>query len=216
VSLPPLYAVLDADACDRVGREVVDVARAFLDAGVTWLQVRAKHDSPAGLLDLVARVVARAGNRASVIVNDRPEIAMLASAAGVHLGQDDMSVAEARALVGTRAIVGLSTHSVDQARLALEQPVSYLAIGPVFETRTKSTGCEAVGLALVRTVSGLARTRNIPVVAIGGITLERAPSVIEAGAASVCVISDLLKGDPMVRARQYLTTLGSRSQGVGR
>jgi thiamine-phosphate pyrophosphorylase len=65
-------------------------------------------------------------------------------------------------------------------------------------------------------VSGLARTRNIPVVAIGGITLERAPSVIEAGAASVCVISDLLKGDPMVRARQYLTTLGSRSQGVGR
>ena len=165
------------------------------------------------MLDLVARVVARAGNRASVIVNDRPEIAMLASAAGVHVGQDDMSVAEARALVGKRAIVGLSTHSVEQAMLALDQPVSYIAIGPVFETRTKATGYEAVGLALVRTVADLARERGIPVVAIGGITLDRAPSVLEAGATSVCVISDLLQGDPLLRTRQYLAALGSRSSG---
>jgi len=213
VILPPLYAVLDADACDRAGREVMRVADAFLEGGVSFLQVRAKHDSPAGLLDLVARVVARAGNRASVIVNDRPEIAMLTSAAGVHVGQDDMPVAEARALVGKRAIVGLSTHSVEQAMLALDQPVSYIAIGPVFETRTKATGYEAVGLALVRTVADLARERGIPVVAIGGITLDRAPSVLEAGAASVCVISDLLQGDPLVRARQYLAALGRRSPG---
>lgn len=211
--LPPLYAVLDADACDRAGREVMRVANAFLEGGVSFLQVRAKHDSAAGLLDLVARVVARAGNRASVIVNDRPEIAMLASAAGVHLGQDDMSVAEARALVGKRAVVGLSTHSVEQAMRALDQPVSYIAIGPVFETRTKATGYDAVGLALVRTVADLARERGIPVVAIGGITLDRAPSVLEAGAASVCVISDLLQGDPLVRARQYLAALGRRSPG---
>jgi thiamine-phosphate pyrophosphorylase len=211
VILPPLYAVLDADACDREGREVMDVAEAFLEAGVTCLQVRAKHDSPAGLLDLVARVVARAGNGALVIVNDRPEIAMLASAAGVHVGQDDMPVAEARALVGKRAIVGVSTHSLEQAAAALDQPVSYIAIGPVFGTATKDTGYEAVGLALVRTVSDLARARNIPVVAIGGITLERAPSVIAAGAASVCVISDLLRGDPLARARQYLAALGTRS-----
>jgi thiamine-phosphate pyrophosphorylase len=211
VHLPPLYAVLDADACDAVGREVMDVADAFLEAGVTCLQVRAKHDSPAGLLDLVARVVARAGNRAAIIVNDRPEIAMLASAAGVHVGQDDMPVAEARALVGKRAIVGLSTHSLDQATAALEQPVSYLAVGPVFGTRTKDTGYEAVGLALVRTVSDLARDRHLPVVAIGGITLDTAPAVLDAGAAAVCVISDLLKGDPLVRARQYLAALGARS-----
>ena len=211
MNLPPLYAVLDADACDRVGREVMDVAEAFLEAGVTCLQVRAKHDSPAGLLDLVARVVARAGNRASIIVNDRPEIAMLASAAGVHVGQDDMPVAEARALVGKRAIVGISTHSVEQATAALDQPVSYIAVGPVFGTSTKDTGYDAVGLAMVRTASDLARARNIPVVAIGGITLDTAPSVLDAGAASVCVISDLLKGDPLVRARQYLAALGSRS-----
>jgi thiamine-phosphate pyrophosphorylase len=213
VNLPPLYAVLDADACDRVGREVMDVAEAFLEAGVTLLQVRAKHDSPAGLLDLVARVVARAGNRASVIVNDRPEIAMLASAAGVHVGQDDMPVAEARALVGKRAIVGVSTHSVEQATVALDQPVSYIAVGPVFGTTTKDTGYDAVGLALVRTVSDLARGRDIPVVAIGGITLDTAPSVLDAGAASVCVISDLLTGAPLVRARQYLAALSSRSPG---
>ena len=211
MNLPPLYAVLDADACDRVGREVMDVAESFLEAGVTCLQVRAKHDSPAGLLDLVARVVARAGNRASIIVNDRPEIAMLASAAGVHVGQDDMPVAEARALVGKRAIVGVSTHSVEQATSALDQPVSYIAVGPVFGTSTKDTGYDAVGLALVRTVSDLARARNIPVVAIGGITLDTAPSVLDAGAASVCVISDLLKGDPLVRAGRFLAALGSRS-----
>ena len=78
--------------------------------------------------------------------------------------------------------------------LALDQPVSYIAIGPVFETRTKATGYDAVGLALVRTVADLARERGIPVVAIGGITLDRAPSVLEAGATSVCVISDLLAG----------------------
>ena len=157
--LPPLYAVLDADACDRVGREVMDVAEAFLEAGVTCLQVRAKHDSPAGLLDLVARVVARAGNRASIIVNDRPEIAMLASAAGVHVGQDDMPVAEARALVGKRAIVGISTHSVEQATTALDQPVSYIAVGPVFGTSTKDTGYDAVGLALVTNGVRLWRAR---------------------------------------------------------
>jgi thiamine-phosphate pyrophosphorylase len=209
VNLPPLYAVLDADACDRVGREVMDVAEAFLEAGVTLLQVRAKHDSPAGLLDLVARVVARAGNRASVIVNDRPEIAMLASAAGVHVGQDDMPVAEARALVGKRAIVGVSTHSVEQATVALDQPVSYIAVGPVFGTTTKDTGYDAVGLALVRTVSDLARGRDIPVVAIGGITLDRAPQVLAAGAASVAVIGDLFaSGDPEARTRQYLARLG--------
>jgi thiamine-phosphate pyrophosphorylase len=213
VTLPPLYAVLDADACDRAGLEVMRVAAGFLEGGVSFLQVRAKHDSAAGLLDLVSRVVARAGNRASVIVNDRAEVAMLASAAGVHLGQDDMAVAEACALVGKRAIVGLSTHSVEQAVLALEQPVDYIAIGPVFETGTKVTGYEAVGLAVVRTVSELARHRNIPVVAIGGITLDRAPSVLAAGAASVCVISDLLQGDPLARTRQYLAALGSRSPG---
>jgi thiamine-phosphate pyrophosphorylase len=213
VILPPLYAVLDADACDRADREVMRVAEAFLEGGVSFLQVRAKHDSAAGLLDLVTRVVARAGSAASVIVNDRAEIAMLASAAGVHLGQDDMSVAEARALVGKRAIVGLSTHSVEQAALALEQPVDYIAIGPVFETTSKATGYEALGLGVVRAVSELAHQRSIPVVAIGGITLDRAPAVLAAGAASVCVISDLLQGDPLVRTRQYLAAVGSRSPG---
>jgi len=189
----------------------MDVAASFLEGGVTLLQVRAKNDSPAGLLDLVARVVAMAGNRAQVVVNDRPEIAMLASAAGVHVGQDDVSVAAARALVGKRAIVGLSTHSLQQAEHGLTQPLSYIAVGPVFDTATKSTGYPAVGLALVQSVAALARERAVPVVAIGGITLERAQAVIDAGATSVCVISDLLRGDPLVRARQYVSALRAHS-----
>jgi thiamine-phosphate pyrophosphorylase len=213
VTIPALYAILDADACERANRDILDVADAFLAAGVSWLQVRAKHDSSAGLLDLATRVVARAGNRASVIVNDRPEIAMLASAAGVHIGQDDMSVADARILVGKRAIVGVSTHTLEQATRALEAPLSYIAVGPVFGTDTKATGYDAVGLSLVRSVAAAARERQVPVVAIGGITLDRAPSVIEAGAAAVCVISDLLQGDPQTRAEQYLAALGSRSPG---
>jgi thiamine-phosphate pyrophosphorylase len=186
------------------------VAAAFLEAGVTLLQVRAKNDSAAGLLDLVTRVIGMAGKRAQVIVNDRPEIAMLASAAGVHVGQDDMSVTEARALVGKRAIVGLSTHSMEQAEHGLTQPVSYLAVGPVFGTATKATGYDAVGLRLVEQVAAIATRRAVPVVAIGGITLERAQAVIDAGATSVCVISDLLRGEPLARARQYVSSLRSR------
>jgi thiamine-phosphate pyrophosphorylase len=204
--------VLDADACDHAGRDIMDVAAAFLEGGVTLLQVRAKNDSAAGLLDLVTRVVAMAGSRAQIIVNDRPEIAMLASAAGVHVGQDDMSVSDARALVGKRAIVGLSTHSVEQAEHGLTQAVSYIAVGPVFGTTTKVTGYGAVGLALVQSVASLARERGVPVVGIGGVTLERAQTVIDAGATSVCVISDLLRGEPLVRARQYVSSLRPRSR----
>ena len=142
--------------------------------------------------------------QAQLIVNDRADIARLAGADGVHVGQEDLTPASVRAIVGDTAIVGLSTHTTGQAALAVREPVTYIAVGPVFGTTTKTTGYEQVGLEMVREAARLARGCGLPLVAIGGITLENAASVLEAGAASVAVIGDLLStGDPEHRVRMY-------------
>jgi len=199
--------VLDVETCGRAGRDPLVVAEALLDGGVTLLQVRAKAMPSGAFLALSAAVVARAGARARVVINDRADIARLSGAAGVHVGQDDLAVDDVRRLLGGQAIVGLSTHSVAQAEAAVRLPITYLAIGPVFGTATKDTGYAAVGHETVSAVARLAAVHGVPVVAIGGMTLERAPGALAAGAASVCVISDLLRGDPAVRAREYLEAL---------
>jgi len=142
-----------------------------------------------------------------VIVNDRTDVARIARAAGVHVGQDDLPPAMVRAIMGPDAIIGFSTHSTVQIDAALSAPVSYVAVGPVFETATKATGYAAVGLDLVRYAGRVGE--GLPVVAIGGITLANARSVIEAGAMSVAVISDLLAtGNPTARVREFLDALG--------
>jgi thiamine-phosphate pyrophosphorylase len=141
---------------------------------------------------------------ATVIINDRADIARLAGADGVHLGQDDLPPAAARRIVGDEAIIGWSTHAITQLEAAAKQPVDYVAIGPVFGTSTKNTGYEPVGLEMVRRAGATGR----PVVAIGGITLETAASVIEAGAASVAIIGDLLAGsNPEERTRAFVARL---------
>lgn len=208
VYLPPLYAIIDEEISARAGWTVPDVARAFLAGGARLLQIRAKTVGSGTGLRLCEQVVALAAESgATVIVNDRADLARLSGAAGVHLGQDDLEPAAARAIVGGGSIVGLSTHTVEQARAALAQPIDYVAIGPVFGTTTKQTGYSAVGLDTVAEVARIAGSR--PVVAIGGITLERAQSVLEAGASSVAVIADLLAGgDPEARARLYTERLG--------
>ena len=120
----------------------------------------------------------------------------------MHVGQDDLAPAAVRALVGTGAIVGYSTHTEEQVREAVNEPVSYIAVGPIFGTRSKDTGYEAVGLDRVTVAARIAG--RIPIVAIGGITLETAPAVLAAGAASVAVIGDLLAGnDPAGRVAAY-------------
>jgi thiamine-phosphate pyrophosphorylase len=201
--LPPLQAILDVDVAQRAGWRAVDLARAFFDGGARLVQVRAKHLPSGALLDLCDAVVRlAAGYGASVIVNDRVDIARLSGAAGVHLGQHDLPVAAARSLLGPEAIVGCSTHSVVQVTEALATPASYIAVGPVFATRTKETGYDAVGLALVAAAARCAADR--PIVAIGGITLDTAPTVWQAGAATVAVIGDLLAGgDPAARVASY-------------
>lgn len=149
---------------------------------------------------------------ASVVVNDRADIARLSDAGGVHLGQEDLDPVSARVIVGPDAVVGLSTHTLEQVDAALGLPVSYLAIGPVFGTPTKSTGYSAIGLDMVTRAASRARHLGLPLVAIGGITLETAADVMRAGASSVAVISDLVStGDPAARVRAYLDRLSQVS-----
>ena len=185
----------------------LDLAGAYLDGGARLLQIRAKQLPSGPFLDLCDGLVRMAAPyRASIIINDRADLAVLANAAGVHVGQEDLAPAEVRRLVGPNRIVGFSTHTVPQIEAATREPISYLAVGPVFGTKTKDTVYSSVGLELVSTA---ARTAGaIPVVAIGGITLETAASVLEAGATSVAVIGDLVgQGDPQRRVAAYLQRL---------
>jgi thiamine-phosphate pyrophosphorylase len=209
-TLPPLNAIVDVDAAARAGWRPDDLAAAFLSGGATFLQLRAKNLPSAALLDLATRIAGLAHSAgALLIVNDRADIARLAEADGVHLGQEDLAASDVRRIVADSHIVGLSTHTTEQLRRAVAAPVSYVAIGPVFGTSTKDTGYDAVGLAMVREAATIAASAQRPLVAIGGITLDRAPSVLDAGAVSVAVIGDLLStGNPEARVREYLRALG--------
>ena len=198
---PRLYAIADAAFGDPV-----EISRRLFAGGVRLVQVRCKASGSGLLLDQCRAVMREAPSGARVIVNDRADIAMVASASGLHVGQDDLPPVAARAVIGARQILGLSTHNEDQVRAAAREPVDYIAVGPVFATRTKPDAAEVLGL------DGLARLAEIsahPVVAIGGIRLENAPEVIRAGASSVAVISDLIGlSDTEARAREFVASLG--------
>lgn len=207
--LPRLYVVCDADVCAQHGWSIPDFAAACLDGGATLIQLRAKHLGSRAFLAAADAVVARASTYgATILVNDRADLARLSGAHGLHVGQDDLLPAHVRMVVGADAVVGLSTHTVTQIDAACLEPVDYVAIGPVFGTQTKDTGYDAVGLDLVREAVARASAAQRPVVAIGGITLDRAADVIAAGAASVAVISDILvDGDPRSRVHAFLDRL---------
>ena len=204
---------MDAEAAAAAGWPILDLAAAYLRGGATFLQLRAKNMSGDALLATASAVVQLAHrHQARLVVNDRADIARLAEVDGVHVGQEDLPSAAVRTLVGDAAIVGLSTHTMEQVDRAVLDPVTYVAIGPVFGTATKATGYEPIGLGMVREAARRAAARGLPLVAIGGITLENAGSVLDAGAASVAVISDLLAtGDPEARARAFVDRL-SRSE----
>jgi thiamine-phosphate pyrophosphorylase len=206
----PLYVICDAEACERAGWTLIDFAAACLDGGATFLQVRAKRASSGWLLDCTEQIVQRAATAGGVevIVNDRADIARLSGASGVHVGQDDLSPRAVRNVVGDKFGVGLSTHTSEQVDAALHEPVSYIAIGPIFGTTSKETGYEALGLSRVRAAAGAAAACGMPVVAIGGITLDRAAAVIEQGASAVAVIGGLMGPHPDRRVREYLQRLG--------
>ena len=202
-----LHAILDVDVAAAAGWPLPDLAQAFLDGGAPIIQVRAKQLPSEALLqlcDLVVELAQPYGTK--VIVNDRADVARLSGAAGVHVGQEDLVPAAARALIGEQSLLGYSTHTIAQVEAAALEPVDYIAVGPIFGTRTKATGYDAVGLELV--AGAARRAQGRPIVAIGGITLETAPSVIAAGATGVAVISDLLSGgDPLAQVAAYLRRL---------
>jgi len=198
------------------GWTLPDLAEAFVAGGARLLQLRAKATSGGEFLELATRIQTIASSAgAMLIVNDRADVARLAGAGGVHVGQDDLPLAAVRAIVGPGAVVGFSTHTPAQIDAAINEPVTYVAIGPVFGSATKDTGYTAVGLERVHyAAASLARAAVLTgspqpgLVAIGGITIDRAADVIRAGAASVAVISDLLStGDPRARVREYLDRL---------
>jgi thiamine-phosphate pyrophosphorylase len=197
---------VDVHAASKAGWEPLDLARSFLDGGARVLQLRVKDLSSGAFLELADALVAMArGYEAVVIVNDRVDVARLSRADGVHVGQDDLPPAAAREQLGLSAVVGFSTHTMAQVEAALREPISYVAVGPVFGTSTKDTGYSAVGLELVSSAARLAG--SMPLVAIGGVTLANARSAIDAGASSVAVISDLLVGDPGERVKAFLRAL---------
>jgi thiamine-phosphate diphosphorylase len=208
LNLPRLYPIVDVEVAARAGWAPRDLARAYLAGGATLLQLRAKTLEGAQFLGLAEAIVADAARAgADVIINDRADIARLTAAAGVHVGQEDVTPRDVRRLCGDAIVVGRSTHTEAQIAVALSEPISYLAIGPVFPTATKATGYERVGCDAVRHAAARAAPVNIPVVAIGGITLDTAAAVIAAGADAVAVITDLVSNDPEARVRQYLASL---------
>jgi thiamine-phosphate pyrophosphorylase len=203
-----LYAIVDADVCAAVGRTPDDVTRAFLAGGATCLQLRCKGVASGPFLDLANRMLSEArAAGATLIINDRADVAALSGAHGLHVGQTDLTPADARSVIGAHALLGLSTHTKEQWDAAVREPISYMAIGPAFGTGTKDTGYAAVGLGVVRQAADAAAAHGLPTVAIGGITLANAASAIDAGAAAVAVISDLVNGDPETRCRAFLRTL---------
>lgn len=190
-ALPRLYAIADASFGD-----CVRIAEALFAGGARLVQVRNKKAGAGELLDQVERILAAAPTDARVIVNDRVDVALLAKAHGVHLGQSDLPPVEARRILGPGPIIGFSTHNIDQAIEADTLPVDYIAAGPVFRTSTKDNPDPVLGIAELRVICRAVRK---PVVAIGGITLERVQEVLAAGAHSVAVIRDLLAHENIAR-----------------
>lgn len=187
--------------------EPLEVARLMLESGVRILQLRLKG-APARGFASTARSIARLCRPAGapLIVNDRVDIALLADATGVHLGQDDLPIAAARRLLGPDRVIGISTHNLAQARAAEADGADYIGFGPIFAGGTKQNR-EGVGLAALREVRGAIR---IPIVAIGGITEASSVEVIKAGADAVAIIGDVLtSGDLGAKCRSLLRILDS-------
>lgn len=206
---PPLYAILDADSLPAEDRErrCLSLAESLANAGVTLIQYRDKTGSSRVLYETGTRLSTLLSSKgAKLILNDRPDIAVLCGAAGVHVGQEDLGVEQARSICGPSRWVGVSTHNQAQLRKAIATSADYVAVGPIFGTRSKQNPDLVVGLEFIQQARQLT---SKPIVAIGGITLENAAGVWQAGADSVAVINDLLRASsPAERARQFLELAG--------
>ncbi len=190
VALPRLYPILDAGVLLRAGLTIEGFARDLREAGIRFLQYRDK-DAPDELL-LARAALLRSifpPSDSCLILNDRVPLVLASGYDGVHVGQQDLSPAAARALLGSETLIGVSTHGESQLMFAADSPAGYVAIGPVYATQSKQDPDPVVGLEGVRAARALTAK---PLVAIGGITRANCAAVIAAGADSVAVISELL------------------------
>jgi thiamine-phosphate pyrophosphorylase len=199
---PSFYAILDPGL---PGASIPKLAVSLAEAGVELMQIRDKRAGAGKLLAETLEILdVLSPYEVRLIVNDRPDVAAIAGAAGVHVGQGDLPVEEARKFCKPPHWVGVSTHNLAQFTDAVGTSADYIAVGPVFPTATKENPDPVVGVDFVRKARALT---NKPIVAIGGITLESAGEVFRAGADCVAVIRDLLSaGDPAGRAKEYLAT----------
>jgi thiamine-phosphate pyrophosphorylase len=208
ISLPRLYPIVDA-ACFTTSEDMISFAEKLFAGGCTLLQYRNKTGNARVMLDQArelrrrSRAWAPAPHLPKLIMNDRADLCLIAEFDGVHVGQDDLLPESVRAIIGRKRWLGVSTHNPEQMQTADETSADYLAIGPVFSTFSKERPDPVVGLEGVRRARQLTRK---PLVAIGGITRANAASVIEAGADSVAVISDLLR-EPRKSAEEFFRVL---------
>jgi thiamine-phosphate pyrophosphorylase len=205
VKLPRLYAILDPHALK--GLPWVTAAEQLFDGGVRLIQLRNKQANTREFYDQAVELARLARRRkCKLIVNDRADVAWLARAHGVHVGQEDLSVKLARKILGPEKIIGISTHNLEQALAAEKTTATYIAVGPIFETKTKEKPSPVVGLAGLKAIR---QETSKPIVAIGGITLENAVDAMAAGADAVAVISDLLAAQDIAkRAGEFVARLG--------
>ena len=209
-----VYPILDVDCLqakcgDRsLLRAICDFANEVVSAGVTILQYRAKNLSSREMLAHARELRRIVPSSVKLVMNDRADLCLAAGFDGVHVGQDDLSPASVRGIIGADLLLGVSTHNLAQFEMALESTANYLAIGPVFPTASKLNPDPVVGLELVTGARQLLAQRHDarPLVAIGGITRSNAAGVLSAGADSVAVISDLVTS-PRVSAEAFLAIL---------
>lgn len=201
-SLPRLYPILDASSFTS-REDLFNAAEALCAAGFTLLQHRNKSGSAREILDQARELKRRLGSSVKLIMNDRADLALVADFDGVHVGQDDLPAEAARKVIGQKLWLGVSTHNPAQVIEADKTSADYIAVGPVFATSSKARPDPVIGLEGVRQARHLTRK---PLVAIGGITRANCRSVIEAGADSIAVISDLVR-EPQKSAEEFLRIL---------
>ena len=203
IRLPRLYAILDS-SCFPDSQVLFSTAEELLAGGVTLLQYRDKSGKAREMLEQARELKRRLGGSVKLMMNDRADLCLAAGFDGVHVGQDDLSAEGARKIIGGRVWLGVSTHNSEQVEEADKTSADYIAIGPVFSTASKVNPDPVVGLEGVRKARALTRK---PLVAIGGINRANCRSVIEAGADSVAVISDLMR-EPRKSAEDFFRILG--------
>ncbi len=197
-TLPPIYPITDKKLANRTSH--LGILRELVRGGAQLVQVRDKSTPLQDLLlDLRRCVEFAASKGVTLIVNDRCDLVLSSGAMGVHLGQDDLPPEAARTILGKEKIIGFSTHSPGQVKQSLHLPVQYIGYGPIYATSTKENPSPVVGL---RRLAQACKISSVPVVAIGGIGIEQIPEVLETGAASVAVISALMKAPNLARQMQ--------------